>query len=365
MACRFEVTLSDLDRRHVAAALDALGDANRLEGAWTLFRPSSLLVAINQTAASQAVAIDEELFDLLSRCVALHADTDGAFDITTTPLSRCWGFLRREGRLPTGDEIAAALARVDMRGLELDATARTVRFARPGLELNLGSVGKGFAVGAIAARLRTAGIRHALVSAGSSSIAALGGRGRGWSIDLRSRQARHRRLARVWLRDGAMGTSGAGEQFIEVDGRRYGHVIDPRTGWPATGVLSATVITADGATADALATAFFIGGARARAPLLCGPPGNTRDPHPGRWRGAAAGAGGLPRRAWRCRTQARDPRQKGRLCEPHTRTADGRAPQLSQGRGRRAGPCRPRRRGGARGPRAWRPGAGGLHWRRR
>ncbi|HYU41750.1 MAG TPA: FAD:protein FMN transferase, partial [Vicinamibacteria bacterium] len=123
-----------------------------------------------------------------------------------------------------------------------------------------GSVGKGYALDRMAALMRGRGVAHALLSAGGSSAVALGGRGEGWTVDIRSRQVSAGKLARLHLRDGALATSGAGEQFFEVDGRRYGHVIDPRTGWPASGVLSVSVVTAEGAVSDALSTAFLVGG---------------------------------------------------------------------------------------------------------
>jgi thiamine biosynthesis lipoprotein len=260
MACRFEVTLAGEDARHAGAAHAALAEAGRLEDTWTVFRETSLVSDLNRRAADGPVAVDAELFALLARCRDLHAEVEGAFDITSTPLSRCWGFLARDGRVPSAEEIAVARARVGMDAVELDAQRRTVRFRRPGLSLNLGAIGKGAAVDAIAAQLRRAHVRHALVSAGASSIVAVGGRGRGWAVDLCSRSPQAR-IARVWLRNVSLSTSGAGEQFIEAGGRRYGHLIDPRTGQPADGLRSVTVITADGAAADALSTAFFIGGA--------------------------------------------------------------------------------------------------------
>lgn len=260
MACRFEVTLSGEDARHVPDAHKALDEADRVESALTVFRDSSALVALNRAAAGAPVPVDEELFALLARCRSLHADTEGAYDVTTTPLSRAWGFLARDGRRPTDEEIAAARACVGMDGVALDEAARTVRFLRPGLELNLGSIGKGYALERMAAALRAGGVGHALVSAAGSSIRALGGRGRGFRVDLTSRRTTRGLLARLRLRDAAMGTSGAAEQFFEIQGRRYGHVLDPRTGWPAEGVLSATVVADDAATADALSTAFLVGG---------------------------------------------------------------------------------------------------------
>ena len=118
--------------------------------------------------------------------------------------------------------------------------------------------------------LAAAGVGEALVSAGGSSVLAMGAPDGGWTIDVKSRQARRERLARLHLKSGpperghvcqiALATSGAGEQFVDVDGTRYGHVIDPRTGWPARGVLSVSVVADDPAAADALSTAFLVGG---------------------------------------------------------------------------------------------------------
>jgi thiamine biosynthesis lipoprotein len=140
-----------------------------------------------------------------------------------------------------------------------------VRFSRSGIEINLGAVGKGYALDRVASRMRHDGVAHALLSAGRSSLLCIGGRGLGWHVDVVSAcgndGAGERLLGRVWLRDAAIGTSGAGEQFVRVDGKRYGHVIDPRTGWPACGVLSASAIASSAEAADALSTAFLIGGA--------------------------------------------------------------------------------------------------------
>jgi thiamine biosynthesis lipoprotein len=260
MACRFEILLDGADEQHTGAAREALDEADRLEAELSVFRETSALSRVNRTAAETPAAVDADLFALLVRCRDLQARTAGAFDITSTPLSRCWGFLRREGRLPSAEAIAAARTLVGMSEVTLDEVSRTVRFPRPGMELNLGSIGKGYALDRMAALLRGRGVGHALLSAGGSSAVAVGGRGEGWTVDISSRQVASGRLARLHLRDGALATSGAGEQFFEVDGRRYGHVIDPRTGWPASGVLSVSVVTAEGALSDALSTAFLVGG---------------------------------------------------------------------------------------------------------
>ena len=259
MACRFEVTRSGEDAAGVGAAQAALREAARLEDLFSVFRESSELTAVNRRAAREPVPVSADLCAILARCAELNRTTDGAFDITSTPLSRCWGFLRRNGRVPGAAMIAAARSLVGMSGVRLDREALTVAFARTGLELNLGSIGKGFAVQRIAAALKRSGVRHALVSAAGSSVFALGGRG-GWPVDVTSRRVARRTLARLRLRNRALATSGAGEQYVDAGGTRYGHVLDPRTGWPARGVLSATAITSDAADADALATAFLVGG---------------------------------------------------------------------------------------------------------
>ena len=260
MACRFEVMLSEEDAGDLTAARAALDEADNLESLLTIFRESSDTSDLNRRAAREDVVAAPALFSLLVRSGELHVATEGAFDVTSTALSRCWGFLRREGRVPTDAEIEAARALVGMEHVHLDPQTRRVRFAREGLEVNFGAIGKGYALDCMATVLRRHATRRALLSAGRSSVLGLGGRGRCWSVDIRPVLA-SRKVARLCLQEGAVGTSGAGEQFVEIEGRRYGHVIDPRSGRPAGGVLGATVVTSSAADADALSTAFLIGGA--------------------------------------------------------------------------------------------------------
>jgi thiamine biosynthesis lipoprotein len=259
MACRFEVTLPGERAAEIGAARRSLEEADRLEAALSIFRPTSELSQLNQLGATSAVGLSDELFALLARCHDLSAATAGAFDITSTPLSACWGFLRRQPQVPAAQDLAAARALVGMHQIVLDAETRTARLAAAGVSVNLGAIGKGYAVQAIASALRAHGVGEALVSAGGSSVVAVGGGRAGWPVDVTSARD-SRRLVRLRLRNVALGTSGAGEQYLEIDGARHSHVIDPRTGLPSSGIVSASVVTADAATADALATAFFVGG---------------------------------------------------------------------------------------------------------
>ena len=259
MACRFEVTLPLEDQAGVSAARQALNDVDRLEDQLTIFRDSSEVSFINREAAAGPVCVERSLFSLLLLCRELCRETGGAFDITSGSLSRCWGFLRRQGRIPEPNEIEEARALVGGDKLLFDCESRAIRFARPGVEINLGSIGKGYALDRIAATMRSR-VRTALLSAGSSSIRAIGGGNDGWIVGARHPVDKERRLAVARLRDAALSTSGAEEQFFEYDGKRYGHIIDPRTGWPACRVSSVTVIAPSAAVADALATAFYVGG---------------------------------------------------------------------------------------------------------
>ena len=228
----------------------------------TVFRETSEVSYINRNAAYRSIRVEESLWELLGRCRDLHRESDGVFDITSAPLSRCWGFMRRQGRVPEPNEIDKALSVVGFNKLRFDDQGRTIRFQLPGVEMNFGSIGKGYALDRMARAIRGR-VETALLSAGSSSLLAIGSgdlREGGWKVGIRHPSHKDRRIAVLRLRDCAMSTSGSEEQFFEYQGERYGHIIDPRTGQPAGGVASATVIAASAELTDALATAFYVGG---------------------------------------------------------------------------------------------------------
>ena len=258
MACRFEVTLPMTTECGVSIASDALNEVEEIENQLSVFKDESAVSLLNRNAASGSVRVDRALFALLSLCKELHTETEGAFDITSGPLTRCWGFLKREGRLPSNSEIENAKASVGSSKLVLDAASSTVRFTQPGIEINLGSIGKGYALDVAAEYFKKTN-EPALLSAGASSFLATGST-RAWLVGIRHPHTKQKRLASVRLRECAMSTSGTEEQFFETNGRRFGHIIDSRTGWPVEKVSSVTVVADSAARSDALATAFFVGG---------------------------------------------------------------------------------------------------------
>ena len=272
MAVDFQVYLNAEDQARASEpALDALELLEELEQQMSVFRPDSEISEINRRAAVEPVVVEPRLFELLQQALALCEATGGAFDMTTGPLTKIWGFHRRQGRFPRQADIAAALQCVGCRWVALDAASRTIRFLKSGVEINVNAIGKGHALDRCAERLRGAGIEDFLIHGGQSSVLASGCRSRaeadaqGWTVAVRHPLRPRVRLAEIRLRNRALGTSGSGTQFFYHRGRRYGHVLDPRTGWPAQGVLSATVLAPTAAEADALSTAFYVLGLESSA----------------------------------------------------------------------------------------------------
>mgnify|MGYP000123801754 CR=1 FL=1 len=247
------------------AAEQALDEVERLEALLSHYRPASDIGDLNARAAIEPVRVDPRLLAILERALAIGEATGGAFDITAGPLLRLWGIYQRQGRWPSPEEIRETLALVGRHNLVIDREAGTIRYRRPGVELNLGAFGKGLAIDAVAETLRELGITAALIHGGTSSVYALGAPpgAEAWAVGIRHPGRPGERLGRVRLRDRALSTSGNYEQSFEVEGRRFGHLIDPRTGYPARGVASVSVAGASAAETDALSTALFVMGVAA------------------------------------------------------------------------------------------------------
>lgn len=260
MACTFELFLRATDRSGLPEAHEALGEIDRLEAQLSIYRDDSEITGINRRAGAGPVVVERRLYALLRRAHAIGLATGGAYDLTTGALTRCWGFLRREGRVPAADALEAARAACGWTRVVFDDERTCVRFTVAGVELNLGSIGKGYALDCVAARLRRVGIRDFLLHAGHSSILASGtsGTGEGWAVAIKDPRGPRARLGVVRLRDRALSTSGVGEQGFDAGGRRHGHILDPRTGWPSDASLQCTVAASDAARAEALSTAFFV-----------------------------------------------------------------------------------------------------------
>jgi FAD:protein FMN transferase len=237
---------------------------DELEQQLSVYRPDSEVSQLNQRAWKEPVVAEPDLFELFALAARLSRETEGAFDITAGALIRAWGFFRGPRRVPEQRERVLALSRVGMKKVHLDAAAKSVRYLREGLEINLGAIGKGYAIDRAVADVRDRrNVTSALLHGGHSSVYAIGsepGTDRGWLISIGHPEEPGNCLGTLRLRNQAMGTSAATFKYLEHRGRKLGHILDPRLGWPASGVSSATVVASSAAQADALATAFFISG---------------------------------------------------------------------------------------------------------
>jgi thiamine biosynthesis lipoprotein len=262
MATLFEVILPCGTPRAVEAAHAALDEIDRLEDQLTVYRDHSEVSRINQNAALSPVKVEPKLFQLFAQAERFTRDTDGAFDISVGALIKTWGFYRRAGQVPSEEARTGVMSCVGMQQVALDGEKQTISLRRPGVEINLGSIGKGYALDRIVELLRRDwSIASGLVHGGHSSIYAIGsepGSRPGWPIALADPVFPRKEIAVLRLRDRAMGTSAVTFQNLIHEGRKLGHILDPRTGWPAEGILSASVLAPTAAAADALATAFYI-----------------------------------------------------------------------------------------------------------
>jgi thiamine biosynthesis lipoprotein len=248
------------DRLEMAAEA-AFEEARRLDRLLSHYRPSSELSEVNRDAGQRPVKVTPELFSLLAASLEYHRASEGAFDITVGPLMKVWGFFKGSGHLPTKTEIARALENTGSRHLVLDAATRTVRFARPGLALDLGGIGKGYAVDRMVETLRENGISQALVSAGGSSIYGLGSPGAesgGWPVKIRDPKNAGRTVEELRLLNASLSTSGTYEKFFVAEGRTHSHIMDPRTGYPAQGTLAVSVVAPRTIDSEAWTKPYFI-----------------------------------------------------------------------------------------------------------
>ncbi len=266
MACDFQAILNaGFPQKGPLAAIEALERISQLEHLLSVYLPDSELSRMNRLAVCEPWPASEHVFGLLCLAKQIWKETLGAFDVTAAKLTSTWGFFSRQGRLPSNDEIAKALDECGSQHLILNFEEQTVKYAVRGLEVNSGGIGKGFALDVAAGVLDAASVDSFLVHGGKSSVIACGNRldaitETGWKVAISHPQQPAIRLGGVRLKNKSLGTSGPAQQYFYHRGRRYGHIIDPRTGWPADGVLSVTVVTESAARADALATGLYVMG---------------------------------------------------------------------------------------------------------
>lgn len=276
MATRFELLLEGGDPVSLRAAGEqALDEIDRIEAQLSLYRATSEISHLNARAAVEPVKVSPPVFDLLRRCREFWELSDGAFDITVAPLVRAWGFMHGSGRPPEPEAIAQARACVGMEEVDFDARLRTVRFRRAGMMLDLGAVGKGYAIDLAVDVLREAGVSRAFIHGGTSTSFGLGMPldGKPWRAAVLSDEAPAEAarletpaagalgaglLTAVTLTDRSLSVSGVRGKAFVAGGQTYGHVLDPRSGRPVQGAQVAAVAGVSAAETDALSTALLV-----------------------------------------------------------------------------------------------------------
>jgi len=263
MGCAFEALVWGDDPQWCeGVATEALAEVERLDRQLSHYRSDSDIARLNAYAGSEWVRVEPALFELLQRCADWTRATGGAFDVAVGALLGAWGFHHGSGRIPGECEVRAALQASGMARVELDRETHLVHFASPDLALNLGAVGKGYALDCAGDVLRFYGVERAVVHGGQSTILAIGAPpgSDAWQFDIRDPRDRETVVATMSLRNAALSTSGSYRQYVEADGMQYGHILNPADGRPARGVVSVWLTAPSAAEADAMSTAAFVMG---------------------------------------------------------------------------------------------------------
>ncbi|MDI3280937.1 MAG: FAD:protein FMN transferase [Bacillota bacterium] len=238
---------------------EALAEVRRLDQLASAYRPESEVARINQAAGRRPVAVSPEILAIVQRGLEYSLYTGGRFDLTIGPVVRAWDIGGSHPHVPAPGELRRAVALVSFRDVEVNARRGTIFLRRPGMALDLGAAAKGFIAERVRELLAQRGVRHALIDLGGN-IATLGPRpdGRPWHIAIRHPRRSEEYLGYLDLAGEAVATAGDYERFFEEGGRRYHHIFNPETGYPASGVWSATAVSPSAFEADLLSTAIFL-----------------------------------------------------------------------------------------------------------
>lgn len=262
MDTTLDITIQGRSTSQAKADVEAAAEViRRIEDETSRFKPESDVSRINRMAGVAPVKVSDDTLAMVEKSIDYSRQTDGAFDITVAPLVKIWGFYEQKYRIPTAEEIATAKSLVDWRQIRLDGANKTVMLGTKGMEIDLGSVAKGYAVGQVYELFKQGGIEHALVNFGGS-IGALGQRsdGKDWVVGVKDPRGEGGAIVgSIQVHDAFVDSSGDYERFFIRDGKRYFHIFDPATGRnPVTGVVSATVVGNDDTDADIINTILML-----------------------------------------------------------------------------------------------------------
>ncbi|WP_456440137.1 FAD:protein FMN transferase [Psychroserpens sp.] len=262
MGSRFDITVVAKDSTEANSNIDiAIDEISRIEKLISSWDSNSQTSKINTNAGIEPVKVDKELFDLIERSLAITKLTDGAFDISYASMDRIWKFDGSMTEMPSEADIKSSVSKVGFQNIELDDTNSTVFLKLKGMKIGFGAIGKGYAADKAKSLLIEKGIVSGIINA-SGDMTTWGKQTNGdeWKVAITNPLNKNKAFALLPITDGAVVTSGNYEKYVNFNGKRYTHIIDPRTGYPSTGIISVTVFAPKAELADALSTSVFVMG---------------------------------------------------------------------------------------------------------
>ena len=271
MGTDIELTASGADEARVNAAFDAaIREMERIEAEMSEWRDGTPISLVNQKSGKEAVPVPDELFQVIAAAQKVSGLSNGAFDISWAAMRGVWSFAKGQEHLPTQEEIQKRLPLINYKNIELDEVKKTVFLRKPEMAIGLGAIAKGYAVDKAMQALVNSGIKNAILKAGGDMRVQGTNDGKPWDIGIRHPRSREKLLGKLALSNISISTSGDYERFFIKDGILYHHIMDPKTGYPARGCQSVTILAPDTMTSDALSTAVFVLGPEEGMKLIKG-----------------------------------------------------------------------------------------------
>ncbi|MBL4744759.1 MAG: FAD:protein FMN transferase [Flavobacteriaceae bacterium] len=263
MGSRFDITVvANTQSKATYFINSAVEEIARIEKLISSWDPNSQTSQINRSAGISPVKVDKELFDLIQRCLLISRITDGAFDISYASMDKIWFFDGRMKVMPSATTILNSVRNVGYQNIILEEATQQVFLRKKGMKIGFGGIGKGYAADRAKALLKSKGVQAGIINAsGDMSTWGAQANGEPWTVAITNPMDKNKAFATLPIRNKAVVTSGNYEKFVLFKGKRYTHIINPKTGMPSTGIISVTVFSKRAALADALATAVFVMGA--------------------------------------------------------------------------------------------------------
>ena len=262
MGSRFDITVVASNEKegnkYIDSAIFEIARIEKLISSWDVNSETSL---INKLSGIKPIKVDKELFDLIERSIAISTLTNGAFDISYASMDRIWKYDGTMREMPSKEKISSSIKKVGYQNIIIDKEAQTVFLKLKGMKIGFGAIGKGYAADKAKALLIEKGVKAGIINA-SGDLNAWGkqANGRDWMVAITNPLNKNKVFSWLPINDSAIVTSGNYEKFISFNGIRYSHIIDPRTGYPSTGIISTSIMTSNAELADAISTSVFVMG---------------------------------------------------------------------------------------------------------